>query len=50
MALNHAVVLTLGGSWRTAGGWRYDVGVSEDLQAGASPDIVFNFAVARTYR
>jgi len=45
-----AVVLTLGGSWRTAGGWRYDVGVSEDLQAGASPDIVFNFAVARTYR
>jgi hypothetical protein len=45
-----AVVLTLGGSWRTAGGWRYDVGVSEDLQAGASPDIVFNFAVARSYR
>jgi hypothetical protein len=45
-----AIVLTLGGSWRTAGGWRYDVGVSEDLQAGASPDIVFNFAVARVYR
>jgi hypothetical protein len=45
-----AVVLTLGGSWRTEGGWRYDVGVSEDLQAGASPDIVFIFAVARAYR
>jgi len=44
-----AVVLTLGGSWRTAGGWRYDVGVSEDLQAGASPDIVFIFTVARGY-
>jgi len=45
-----AVVITFGGSWRTAGGWRYDVGFSEDLQAGASPDIVFNFAVARAYR
>jgi len=45
-----AIVLTLGGSWRTQGGWRYDVGVSEDLQAGASPDIVFVFAVARAYR
>jgi hypothetical protein len=44
-----AIVLTLGGSWRTPGGWRYDVGVSEDLQAGASPDIVFIFAVARGY-
>lgn len=45
-----AIVLTFGGSWRTEGGWRYDVGVSEDLQAGASPDIVFVFAVARAYR
>jgi len=45
-----AIVLTFGGSWRTDGGWRYDVGISEDLQAGASPDIVFNFAVARAYR
>ena len=45
-----AIVLTFGGSWRTEGGWRYDVGVSEDLQAGASPDIVFVFAVARDYR
>ena len=45
-----AIVLTFGGSWRTEGGWRCDVGVSEDLQAGASPDIVFIFAVARAYR
>ena len=45
-----AVVLTFGGTWRTEGGWRYDVGLSEDLQAGASPDIVFIFAVARDYR
>jgi len=45
-----AIVLTFGGSWRTEGGWRFDVGVSEDLQAGASPDIAFNLAVARSYR
>jgi hypothetical protein len=45
-----AVVLTFGGTWRTAGGWRFDAGISEDLQAGASPDIAFNFAVVRSYR
>jgi hypothetical protein len=45
-----AIVLTLGGSWHTAGGWRFDAGVSEDVQTGASPDIVFNFAVVRDYR
>jgi len=45
-----AFVLTFGGSWRTAGGWRFDVGVSEDLQAGASPDIAFNLAVRRDYQ
>ena len=44
-----AAVLTLGGSWRSAGNWRFDVGVSEDLQAGASPDIVFNLAAGRTF-
>lgn len=45
-----AFVITFGGSWRTAGGWRFDVGVSEDLQAGASPDIAFNLAVRRDYQ
>jgi len=45
-----AFVLTFGGSWRTVGGWRFDVGVSEDLQAGASPDIAFNLAVRRDYQ
>jgi hypothetical protein len=45
-----AIVITFGGSWRTAGGWRYDVALSEDLQTGASPDVVFNFSVARSYR
>ena len=40
-----AVVLTFGGSYRTAGAWRFDLGVSEDVQADASPDVVFNLAV-----
>lgn len=44
-----AVVLTFGGTWRSQRGWRFDVGISEDLQAGASPDIVFNFAAGRTF-
>jgi hypothetical protein len=45
-----ALVITFGGSWRTVGGWRFDVGVSEDLQAGASPDVAFNLAVRRGYQ
>ncbi len=45
-----AVVVTFGGSWRTTGGWRFDVGISEDLQPDASPDVVFNFAAIRRYR
>ena len=45
-----ALVITFGGSWRTVGGWRFDVGVSEDLQAGASPDVAFNLAVRRDYQ
>lgn len=45
-----AVVLTFGGSWRTEAGWRFDLGVSEDMQAGASPDVAFNFAAVRHHR
>jgi hypothetical protein len=40
-----AIVLTFGGSYRTASAWQFDLGVSEDLDAGASPDIVFNVVV-----
>lgn len=36
-----AVVLTLGGRFRTATGWAFDLGFSEDLRVDASPDIVF---------
>jgi Protein of unknown function (DUF3187) len=44
-----AVVLTFGGAWRTAGGWRFDVAVSEDVQTGASPDVNFVLAAVREY-
>ena len=44
-----AVVLTLGGRYRTASGWVYDFGLSEDVQVDASPDIVFVLGVRRTF-
>ena len=44
-----AVVLTFGGSYRTAGGWRVDLAVSEDVQTDASPDVVFNVGVRRGF-
>jgi len=44
-----AVVLTFGGSYRTQGGWQFDVGISEDVQGGASPDIAFNFGMRRGF-
>lgn len=44
-----ALVLTFGGSWRTGGGWRFDFGLSEDIQTDASPDVVFNFAARRDF-
>jgi hypothetical protein len=44
-----ALVLTFGGAWRTSGGWRFEVGLSEDIQADASPDVVFNFAARRNF-
>jgi len=40
-----AVVLSYGGTWRTRGGWRFDFGMNEDIEVGASPDATFYFAV-----
>lgn len=40
-----AVVLTLGGRYRTDAGWAFDFGFSEDLQVNASPDVVFLLGV-----
>jgi hypothetical protein len=44
-----AVVLSLGGRYRTEAGWAFDFGFSEDLQVDASPDIVFVLGVRRTF-
>jgi hypothetical protein len=44
-----ATVLTFGGCYRTASGWQFDVGVSEDVEVDASPDVVFNFAVRHAF-
>jgi hypothetical protein len=40
-----AIVLTFGGSYRTAGAWQFDLGISEDIDTDASPDVVFNLGV-----
>lgn len=45
-----ALVVVFGGTWRTAGGWRLDVSVSEDADVNASPDVVFSFGLARALR
>ncbi|MCU0974708.1 MAG: DUF3187 family protein [Steroidobacteraceae bacterium] len=45
-----ALVLVFGGSWRTGGGWRLDVSISEDVDVNASPDVVFNFGFVRALR
>ena len=44
-----ALVFTFGGSYRTPGGWRFDLGISEDVEVDASPDVNFNLAVRRGY-
>jgi hypothetical protein len=44
-----AVVLTLGGRYRTDAGWAFDFGFSEDLQVNASPDIVFLLGVRHAF-
>jgi hypothetical protein len=44
-----AVVLNVGGSYRTASGWRLDFGVGEDIETEASPDATFNFGVQRAF-
>jgi hypothetical protein len=44
-----AVILSYGGSFRTTGGWRFDFGMSEDIEVEASPDATFYFAVQRGF-
>jgi hypothetical protein len=45
-----AVLVTFGGSYRTAGGWQFDFGVSEDIEVDASPDVAFNFALRHDFQ
>ena len=45
--LDDTVILTVGGAWRSASGWVFDVGVSEDVMVEGSPDVVFVFGVSR---
>jgi hypothetical protein len=44
-----AMVLGYGGTYRTAGGWRFDFGMNEDIEVDASPDATFYFAVQRGF-
>lgn len=44
-----AVVLSFGGSYRTARGWRIDLGIGEDVETRASPDATFNVAVRHAF-
>jgi hypothetical protein len=44
-----AILMTFGGSYRTQGGWQFDLGISEDIDVGASPDISFNLAARRRF-
>jgi hypothetical protein len=44
-----AVVLGFGGSYRTPGGWRFDLGFGEDLTVDAAPDFTLVFGVRRGY-
>jgi hypothetical protein len=44
-----ALLMTFGGSYRTQGGWQFDLGISEDIDVGASPDIAFNLAARRRF-
>lgn len=46
---NEAIVLTVGGDYRFASGWRLDIGVSEDIAVEHSPDVVFLFGLKRDW-
>lgn len=47
--LGSAALLTVGGHYRTHAGWRFELAVTEDLRAGASPDVAFYFAIRRQH-
>ncbi len=44
-----ALVLGFGGSYRTEGGWRFDLGFGEDLTVDAAPDFTIVFGARRGF-
>lgn len=44
-----AVVLTFGGSYVTTGGWRFDLGIVEDVESDAAPDVTFLLGLRRAF-
>ena len=44
-----AVVLGFGGTWRTEHGWRFDIGMNEDVQVDASPDATFYALLQKSF-
>jgi uncharacterized protein DUF3187 len=47
--LGDALVLTVGGDYRFASGWRLDVAVSEDIAVESASDVVFVFGLRRDW-
>jgi hypothetical protein len=47
--LGDAIVLTAGGDYRFASGWRLDVAVSEDIAVESASDVVFVFGLRRAW-
>jgi hypothetical protein len=47
--LGKAAILTVGGDFRFASGLHLDIGISEDIEVGASPDVNFYFALRQPF-
>ena len=47
--LGDALVLTVGGDYRFASGWRLDIAVSEDIAVESASDVVFVFGLRRAW-
>lgn len=48
--LGDSVQLTVGASTRFNGGWQLSANLTEDIDTEASPDVVFNIALNKTFR
>lgn len=47
--LRDPVILTIGGEYRFADGWRFGLGIGEDIAVGRSPDVNFNFTIGKQW-